>query len=331
MKLEQLAYVVEVANTQSISKAAANLLISQPGLSASIKQLETELGAELFIRTRKGVELTETGTNFLVYAKRIVKQVNALEKLCKSDVAPIFQSLSVASYYFRFSGAVTAMLINKYKKDGTKFVIRNGIVSDCIDWVANGICDVGLVCFPSSSEKEFQKQLQRKQLNFGCIYQAPMDIYIGAGHPFYHTDITEIELKELEKYTVLAHDQTAAKDYFRSAYLNAEVSLGSQKDLRVIVTDQAALYEMLEFTDCYCMGFSGDVVYQNIPGPNKLRALKIKNNKNPIMMSVAWIAPANMEFVPLVREYIQLMTDVCTRTDFWDIHPELRLDMHELS
>lgn len=56
MKLEQLVYAVEIANTQSISKAADNLLLSQPGLSTSIKQLEYELGAELFIRTGKGVD-----------------------------------------------------------------------------------------------------------------------------------------------------------------------------------------------------------------------------------------------------------------------------------
>ena len=156
-----------------------------------------------------------------------------------------------------------------------------------------------------------------------------MHIIIGSGHPLYYTDATEITPKELEKYTVLSRDQVNAKDYARSAYLYSDVTIGKQTDLRVIITDQAALYEMLEFTDCYCAGFSSDVVYQNVPGPHNLRNLTIIDGKEPIMMNVAWIAPANMEFMPLVKEYIQLITDVCTRKDFWELHPELKLNMHE--
>lgn len=329
MKLEQLTHVVEVANTKSISKAADKLLISQPGLSASIRQLENELGAELFVRSRKGVELTEVGSGFLVYAKRIVKQVNALEKFCKYDAEPVFQSLSIASFYFRFSGAVSAMMVNKYKKDGTKFVLRHGIVSDCIDWVAEGICDVGLVYFPTASEKEFKKLMQRKQLNYETIYQEPLNVIIGAGHPLYNTDATEISIQELQKYTVLSRDPASAKDYIRSVFLHTEILPTKRGDLRVVITDQAALYEMLEFTDCYCLGFSNDVVYRNVPGPHKLRTLKLHKDDHLAMMSVAWIAPANMEFMPLVKEYIQLMTDVCTRRDFWELHPDLRLDMRQ--
>ena len=328
MKLEQLTYVVEVANTQSISKAAENLLISQPGLSSSIKQLEAELGAKLFVRTSKGVELTETGNQFLVYAKRITKQIGALEKLCKNDPAPVFQSLSVASCYFRFAGAVSAMMINKYKAGGTRFVLRNGIVSDCIDWVAEGICDVGLVFFPTNAEKEFQKQLQRKQLNYGVIYREPINVVIGAGHPLYHSDVKEISPAELKNSTALARDQTTAKEYIRSVFLHTESMYINPRDLRVIITDQAVLHEMLEFTDCYCFGFSNDIVYQNIPGPHNLRTLALRDDAKIGNMSVAWIAPANMEFMPLVKEYIQLMTDVCTRRDFWELHPDLRLDMN---
>ena len=329
MKLEQLTHVVEVANTKSISKAADKLLITQPGLSASIRQLENELGAELFVRSRKGVELTEVGSGFLVYAKRIVKQVNALEKFCKYDAEPVFQSLSIASSYFRFAGAVSAMMVNKYKKDGTKFVLRHGIVSDCIDWVAEGICDVGLVYFPTASEKEFKKLMQRKQLNYETIYQEPLNVIIGAGHPLYNTDATEISIQELQKYTVLSRDPASAKDYIRSVFLHTEILPTKRGDLRVVITDQAALYEMLEFTDCYCLGFSNDVVYRNVPGPHKLRTLALRADSKPAMMSVAWIAPANMEFMPLVKEYIQLMTDVCTRRDFWELHPDLRLDMRQ--
>ena len=83
-------------------------------------------------------------------------------------------------------------LFNERDKKGTKFVVRNGIVGDCIDWVAEGVCDVGIVCFRTTAESEFKKEMQRKQLKYGNIYQEPMHIIIGSGHPLYYTDATEI-------------------------------------------------------------------------------------------------------------------------------------------
>ena len=144
MKLEQLVHVVEVANTQSISKAASNLLLSQPGLSASIKQLEYELGTELFVRSKKGVELTAVGSSFVIYAKRVLEQVDAMEALCKEQSKPVCPTLSVAACHFRFASAAVAMLLKKHRNDGARFVVRNGVSSDCIDWVADGVCDIGL-------------------------------------------------------------------------------------------------------------------------------------------------------------------------------------------
>lgn len=326
MKLEQLTYVLEVAKTQSISKAASNLLISQPGLSVSIKQLENELGTELFVRNRKGVELTETGNSFLIYAKHIIDSVNSLENLCKNNPSSEPQRLFVASDYFRFSSIILAMLINKYKPNGTRFAIRNGITSDCINWVSEGICDVGLVYFPTEDEVKFRRQIQRKQLTYQSIYQTSVKIVIGAGHPLYDTNVTEVSAKDLKKYTLLTHDQSLAKDYFRSAFLHTDAPHNKNSDARVLVTDQSALYEMLEFTDCYCLGLSGDIAHQNIAGSHKIRELTLKDRKKPTALNIAWIVPANTELTPLVKEYIQLVTDACTRLDFWELYPELKFN-----
>ena len=61
MELRQLEYFVRIADTGSINEAARKLNMSQPPLSYSLRQLEGELGAELFTRSAKGVELTAAG------------------------------------------------------------------------------------------------------------------------------------------------------------------------------------------------------------------------------------------------------------------------------
>lgn len=317
MKLEQLVHVVEVANTQSISKAASNLLLSQPGLSASIKQLEFELGAELFVRSKKGVELTAVGSNFVAYAKKVLEQVAEMEALCKEQSTPIFPTLSVAACHFRFVSAAAAMMQRSHRADGSRFVLRSGVSSDCIDWVADGICDVGLVYYRADEEKEFKKLMQLKQLRYKNIYQTDAQVVIGKGHPLYNTDVTEIDAQELLKYPMVAYDQTTAKDYFRSVFLHAKMD-----NLRTIITDRGSLNEILEFSDGYFMGLSNDIVYRNIPRPHGTRNLKVVGSSTAVTRNVAWIASSNVEFLPLAQEFTELVTALCICPDFQAKYPQ---------
>ena len=81
MTLNQLKYVIEIARTGSINKAASNLFISQPVLSASIKSLETECGKPLFSRSNRGIELTPFGKVFLSYITPIHMQLCQLDDM----------------------------------------------------------------------------------------------------------------------------------------------------------------------------------------------------------------------------------------------------------
>ena len=77
MSLQQLSFVVEVANCGSINKAADRLYTHQSNVSLVIKQLEEEFGIQIFTRTKKGTLITKEGEEFLVYAKEILQHVNA--------------------------------------------------------------------------------------------------------------------------------------------------------------------------------------------------------------------------------------------------------------
>lgn len=81
MRLEQLEYFIEVANTRSISIAAESLFVSQPAVSRAIKSLEEELGVELFYRTVDGVRLTKTGEMLLPQMKQILADVKDLRTM----------------------------------------------------------------------------------------------------------------------------------------------------------------------------------------------------------------------------------------------------------
>lgn len=88
MTLQQLKYVIEVARSQSINKAAQRLFISQPSLSNALKELEEELGIKIFLRSNKGIIITSEGSEFLGYARQVVEQAELLESRYTNTTSP---------------------------------------------------------------------------------------------------------------------------------------------------------------------------------------------------------------------------------------------------
>lgn len=80
MTLQQLRYIAMVAEIGNITEAARKLYISQPSLTAAIKELEKEMQVTLFHRTNKGVVVTNEGDLFLAYARQVLEQTNLLEE-----------------------------------------------------------------------------------------------------------------------------------------------------------------------------------------------------------------------------------------------------------
>ena len=76
MNIQQLTYIVEIANCKSISHAAEYLFVSQPALSQQIRNLEKDLGYRVFRRTSKGLELTEKGNLFYEKAQKMLEDWN---------------------------------------------------------------------------------------------------------------------------------------------------------------------------------------------------------------------------------------------------------------
>ena len=94
MRIQQLQYIIKIVETGSMNEAAKQLFITQPSLSNAVKDLESEMGIEIFIRNPKGITLTRDGMEFLSYARQVVEQIDLLSERYKnpSSLRPSFLS-----------------------------------------------------------------------------------------------------------------------------------------------------------------------------------------------------------------------------------------------
>lgn len=128
MTLVQLRYLIQVAESGSISAAAEKLFIAQPSLSKAIAELESEMGVTIFARSSRGVELTEEGARFLAYARQVVEQADMLEQEYKGG-SHIRRVFGVSAQHYAFVVNAFVELVREYAADRYEFSLRVGGVN----------------------------------------------------------------------------------------------------------------------------------------------------------------------------------------------------------
>ena len=79
MTLQQLYYALTIADCGSMNEAAKRLFLSQPSLSETVKELEQEIGLQIFLRSNRGIVITPEGEEFLGYARQVTEQFGILK------------------------------------------------------------------------------------------------------------------------------------------------------------------------------------------------------------------------------------------------------------
>jgi DNA-binding transcriptional LysR family regulator len=148
MELRHLRYFVAVAEELHFGRAARRLLISQPPLSQQIRRLEAEVGAPLFHRSRRGVELTGAGEALLPEARRTIEQSErALETARQGaqEPAPHIELGFVSSASF-----LLADLLPRLRRDAPSLSIglREGSTSQQVEMLRTGVLSLGILRAP---------------------------------------------------------------------------------------------------------------------------------------------------------------------------------------
>lgn len=156
-----LKYAVEVERTGSISQAAENLFMAQPNLSKAIKELESDLGIEIFERSSRGVRLTSNGEEFLKYAENVLEQLEKMEGLSKKTVSSD-SSLSVCIPYGCLSDKVIRLFNDTRKTSGVTLCEADAI--QAIENVSDGSFKFGIIRYKSAFDEIFADYLAEKKV-----------------------------------------------------------------------------------------------------------------------------------------------------------------------
>lgn len=238
MTLQQLKYVIEVARSRSISKAAHNLFISQPSLSNALKELEKEMGITIFLRTNRGIDLTQEGSEFLGYARQVVEQAELLESRY-SNTKMRQQHFSVSAQHYAFVVSAFVRLLEDYHREEYEFTLRETKTYEIIDDVKKMRSEIGVLYVNHFNRNVIQKILREGNLVFHPLFEAKPHVFISSKNPLAARNF--VTLEELDPYPYLSFEQG---DY-NSFYFSEEILSTLSRPKNIRVSDRATLFNLL--------------------------------------------------------------------------------------
>ncbi len=219
MKIQQLEYIIAIAQAGSITAAARNLYQAQPNISIALKDLESEIGMQIFWRTPNGMVLTPEGEAFLMRAKDIVESMHSLE----SDYTNRSEngiSLKIAvSRSSYISSAVGAWVNALDRSDCVKITLRTLNTNNVIDDVNSGKADIGFIRLPEPRLEIYDEQLKNRKLMYRQLIKFKLKLLVNSDSPLAEYDV--IPMDELKKYTEIGHGDDELSAAGR-AFINPE-------------------------------------------------------------------------------------------------------------
>ena len=275
-----------------MNEAARLLFISQPSLSASVKDLEEEFGIELFRRTNRGVMVTPEGEEFLGYARQVVEQYQLIETryVEKKEVKKKF---SVSMQHYTFAVNAFVEMVKQFGMDEYEFAIHEEKTYEVIEDVKNFKSEIGILYLNGFNRKVLTKLFQEYGLEFHEILRCGVYVYLWKGHPLAQKE--EIALEELEQYPCLSFEQG---DY-NSFYFAEEVLSTYEYKQLIKANDRATMLNLMVglngFTLC-----SG-IICEELNG-SEYCAVKLKSEE---VMTIGYLSRKGTAISPLGQKYLE--------------------------
>lgn len=292
MTLTQLKYAVTVAGEQSMNSAAKKLFVSQPSLSNAIRELESEIGIEIFRRTNRGIVVTPEGEEFIGYARQVTEQCELMETKYVTK-EKIKRKFGVSMQHYTFAVNAFVEMVKQFGMEKYEFAVRETKTYEIIEDVKNFKSEIGILYVNDFNRKVLYKLFNEYELEFHELLCCSIYVYLWKGHPLAKQQ--EITMKELEEYPCLSFEQ----GNYNSFYFAEEVLSNYQYKQLIKANDRATLLNLMVGLNGYtlCSG----IICEELNGSDYC-AVKLKSDE---VMSIGYLKRKGIALSELGQKYVE--------------------------
>lgn len=301
MTLQQLNYVITVADSGSMNEASKKLFVSQPSLSGSIRELEKELGFDIFLRTNRGIVITPEGEEFLGYARQVSEQYRLLTNRYIEKEAK--EKFSVSMQHYSFAVKAFVDTVKKMGMDEYEFAVHETKTYEVIENVRDRKSELGILYMSEFNRNVLEKIFRDNQLVFTELFECDTYVYLWSGHPLAKESVLSME--QLEPYPCLAFDQGKNNSF----YLAEEMK--STYDYKRIIkgNDRATMLNLMIALNGYtlCSG----IICDALNGDDAL-AIPLKESER---ITIGYISRKGSRISPIGTVYLEELKKYEGRTE----------------
>ena len=204
MTLQQIKYALVIAEAGSLNRAAELLYISQPSLSSAVRELESDTGITIFMRTSRGVTPTAEGEEFLSYARQVYQQYELLTDRYTGKGSHK-RRFGVSAQHYSFAVDAFVKTVKQYDTLKFEFALRATKTMDVIADVGSSKSEIGIIYKSSYNEKVIDKMLKVNDLEFTSLIRCRAYVYVWKDHPL--AGEKSISFEQLLDYPCLVFEQ----------------------------------------------------------------------------------------------------------------------------
>jgi DNA-binding transcriptional LysR family regulator len=264
MTLQQIRYVIGIADCGSFNRASEKLFVSQPSLTSAVHDLERELGFSVFNRSSKGVSLTFDGANFLADARSLYENYESiLNKYIRRDE----KKFSVSTLHYPFATKSFADIVRRFAPEGYSFEIREMKISRVVEDVFRRRSELGIIYLSETNRREILDDLDSKNLEFHHLTECNAFVFLHKNHPVAKKE--SLSLDDLANFPCIICEQEDLSSFFSRETLELP-----QLKKAVKTVDRATILNLVEELNGYT--FSSGVVSEELSDDNFI-AIPLKN------------------------------------------------------
>ncbi len=282
MRTEQLEFFVQAAHMQSINQASEFLHISQQGLNRALKNLENELGGELFIRNKKGIFLTEKGRQIYPHVVEALEQLSVVKTIMSEEAPfdPECQQTLLPIYVTEYVNlSIMPMVIERYMDQYPKVllqVLEESHSAAVIDAVCRQREAIGLIPYLEETPPLVE--------GLACVPFYDDHFYGAIAQSNELSRYQTISLKTLANCPIVAYqlDENCSNFFLKVAEQN-----GLQPDVRYIANHMDAYIQIIQSGKA--VGIFSRMFIANHPKLRTLSGVSFVKLKEPIHVQVGYV------------------------------------------